>query len=452
MHILVVDDDSNVCQSLAWLLQKDGHRVHTCRSGEDAVAAVDKEMFNLVFLDVVMPGMGGLSALERMLSRERTLRVVMISGAADLSMAVRAIKMGAYDFLEKPLNPEKVQVVVNHIQKQEQVRAQVENLQSIVDQEYKMIGTSAAMQQVYRAIEMAAPSEGRILIMGENGTGKELVAREIHKKSGRANQPFIQLNCAAIPRELIESELFGYEKGAFTGAAQRKTGLIEKAHGGTLLLDEVGDMALETQAKLLRVLQENEFYRVGGTSAYHFDVRIISATNKDLQKEISLGNFRQDLYFRLNVIPLVIPPLRQHREDIPLLTKHFLTNYCRRNGKKMKQVTEDAMIILQNYPWPGNVRELKNIMERLAIMIEKKVIDDEAVSLVLATKSFVQTGDSDSELPLKVQLQNFEKKILKEGMIKHQGNISRLAAALKTDRANLHRKLKQYGIKYGVSA
>lgn len=448
MHILVADDDQNICESLSWLLKSEGHNVRVCGSGEEAVALCRQEPFELVFLDVMMPGMGGLAALSQIMSEQAQVKVVMISGQADLSMAVQATRAGAYDFLEKPLHPEKVILEVAHLRKEMQIHTQVNTLRKLVDQEYQLVGKSPVMQMLRRTIEKAAPSEGRILIFGENGTGKEMVAREIHRASLRADKPFVQLNCAALPKELIESELFGYEKGAFTGAAQRKPGLIEQADEGTLLLDEVGDMALETQAKLLRVLQENEYYRVGGTAPQRFDVRIIAATNKDLQAEIDQGRFRQDLYFRLHVIPVTVPPLRAHLEDMPELAEHFITLVCRRNGKKMKTLTPQALAALQSYSWPGNVRELRNIIERLVIMVEKEVIDAEEVRAVIG----VGTAGAEAmpaiafDQSLRDQVQAYERSILLRGLQQFNGNISRLAAALQTDRANLHRKLRQYGI------
>ncbi len=448
MHILVADDDQNICESLSWLLKSEGHSVRVCGSGEEAVALCRQEPFELVFLDVMMPGMGGLAALSQIMSEQPQVKVVMISGQADLSMAVQATRAGAYDFLEKPLHPEKVILEVAHLRKEMQIHTQVNTLRKLVDQEYQLVGKSPVMQMLRRTIEKAAPSEGRILVFGENGTGKEMVAREIHRASLRADKPFVQLNCAALPKELIESELFGYEKGAFTGATQRKPGLIEQADGGTLLLDEVGDMALETQAKLLRVLQENEYYRVGGTAPQRFDVRIIAATNKDLQAEIDLGRFRQDLYFRLHVIPITVPPLRAHLEDMPELAGHFVALVCQRNGKKMKTLTPQALAALQSYSWPGNVRELRNIIERLVIMVEKEVMDAEEVRPVIGVGTAEVEGMPAIafDQPLRDQLQAYERSILLRGLQQFNGNISRLAAALQTDRANLHRKLRQYGI------
>ena len=450
MRIIVTDDDKNIRDSLQWLLQKDGHEVVLCQNGEDASAISKSESFDMGFCDVKMPGMGGLKALENMLANQPQLKIIMISGQADISTAVTATKLGAYDFMEKPLNPEKVLLEVKKIENQLAVQARVDKLSSIVNLDYQMIGDSPAMQNLREAINRAAPSDSRILIYGENGAGKELVAREIHKKSGRTGA-FVQLNCAALPRDLIESELFGYEKGAFTGAHKRKIGMIEEAENGTLLLDEVGDMAPETQAKLLRVLQENEFTRVGSTKAQKFDVRIISATNKDLSKEIEKGVFREDLYFRLNVIPITVPCLRERQTDIPQLVNHFINVYAVKNGKRPKQISQSAMQLLKSYTWPGNIRELRNTIERLSIMINHDTIEDKDIQSVLGLTSSptpVQTKpSSEEEMPLKDILNDFEKNVLQQAFKKYEGNVSRMASALQTDRANLHKKLKKYGIK-----
>jgi len=452
MRILVVDDDKNICESLSWILEQKGHQVNTCSSGEAALNKTKNERFDVAFMDLMMPGMGGLKALEKILANQPQLKIFMISGQADIPTAVRATKLGAYDFLEKPLNPEKVILEIKKIREQENAKSQISHLKKLVDLDYQMIGDSPPIQNLRDIIQQAAPSEGRILIYGENGTGKELVAREIHKKSNRSDGPFVQLNCAAIPSELIESELFGYEKGAFTGANRKKQGLIEQAEGGTLMLDEIGDMALETQAKLLRVLQENEFYRVGSTSPQKFNVRIISATNKDLSEEIENGSFRQDLYFRLNVIPIRVPTLREHAEDIPQLVEHFLTTYSRKNGKKQKTMAPEAEHYLQQYHWPGNIRELKNILERLAIMTKTEKISRHDVEMVLGALEPVKSKQMhsvsmDDSIPLKEQITNFEKMLLEKAYAKYHGNVSHIAAALDTDRANLHKKLKKFGIK-----
>jgi two-component system nitrogen regulation response regulator NtrX len=326
----------------------------------------------------------------------------------------------------------------------------------MVNLDYQLIGSSPVMQKLFLEIEKAAPTDGRIFIFGENGTGKELVAREIHRRSLRAKEPFIKINCAAIPKELIESELFGHEKGAFTGAIQRKIGVFETANRGTLLLDEIGDMALETQAKLLRVLQENEFVRVGGTTPISFNIRIISATNKDLKALIAAGQFREDLYFRVNVVPIFVAPLQEHREDIPVLIRHFLTDYSKKNGKPIKQITEEALIPFLEYRWPGNIRELRNMIERLVIMADRAVVSYRDVvnflpELMLKGEGKIHTGSDlmelENPLSLKEYLDQFEKRLLEHHFIKAQKNVSRLSQNLSTDRANLHRKLKKYGIK-----
>ncbi len=449
MRFLVVDDDTNVCSSLKWLLTQEGHKVQTGSNGNAAVKLVQENEFDAAFMDVMMPELNGLDALKKILEIAPQLKVFMISGQADIEMAVKATKYGAYDFLEKPLNPERTLLEVRKLVEQTKAQKEINSLKKLADVDYRIVGDSLVIKNLLEIVHRAAPSEGRILIFGENGTGKELVAREIHKTSARADAPFVQLNCAAIPGELIESELFGYEKGAFTGAIRRKPGLIEQAEGGTLFLDEVGDMALETQAKLLRVLQENEFFRVGSTKPIKFNVRILAATNKDLSAEIKQGRFREDLYFRLNVIPVNVPPLRERLEDIPDLVSHFLQRYSIKNGKKLKKLSDKSIQMLQNYHWPGNVRELGNIIERLAIMTIGDNIMEQDVSLVLGG-----TGDNNenaftsnsSFTSLKDQMDQVEKAILLKALKDCEGNISKVSSMLQTDRANLYKKFKKYGI------
>ena len=449
MRILVVDDDENIVHSLSWLLKKNGLEVDTALDGKAGVSLALKNKYDVVFLDVMMPGIDGLQALEKLADRLPALKVFMISGHADLSVAVKATRLGAYDFLEKPLNPEKVLIEIKKLREQVHLKNHVDRLQEMVEFDHQMLGISEAMRALKATIEIAAPSEGRILIYGENGTGKELVSREIHDKSRRALFPFIQLNCAALPRELIESELFGYEKGAFTGAQKAKPGLIEQAEGGSLLLDEVGDMMLETQAKLLRVLQENTFYRVGGTTPHRFDVRILAATNKNLEEEIVQGRFRQDLYYRLNVIPIVVPPLRERQTDIPLLARHFLSVFCHKNHKAEKNIADLAIKSLHRYSWPGNIRELKNTMERLAIMVQEKTIQKHHVDSVLSSGSVPEPffAETQNSLSLKEQMNGFERALLQQTYDRCEGNVSQMAKVLKTDRANLYRKLVRYQIK-----
>jgi two-component system, NtrC family, nitrogen regulation response regulator NtrX len=450
MRILVVDDDENIVSSLKWLLEREEHQVTTGQNGSQAVQCCKENLFDAAFLDVVMPGMGGLEALQQILVEQPEIKIFMISGNADISIAVKATKLGAYDFLEKPLNPERVLVELEKLNKHHQAINRVKDLRKWIELEFQMIGASLAMQQLREMIDKAAPTDGRILIRGENGTGKELVAREIHRKSLRANQAFVQLNCAALPKDLIESELFGYEKGAFTGAHKRKPGLIEQAEGGTLLLDEVGDMALETQAKLLRVLQENQFTRLGGVKPHEFDVRILAATNKNLEVEIENQRFRPDLFYRLNVIPIYVPSLNERIQDIPKLAEHFLALYCKKNGKRKPLLSEEAMLTLKNCIWRGNVRELKNIMERLAIMTSVDIIRQKDVNNVLGKN--VSSNKEIQSQSLKDHIQHFERDLLQKAFDQYDGNVTHIAEALKTDRANLYRKLQRYGIKNKIEA
>jgi len=343
---------------------------------------------------------------------------------------------------------------VKNVENHQQMLKEVANLKKLVDYDYQMVGNSPGMERLRKELEKAAPSEGRILIFGENGTGKELVAREIHQKSHRNNRPFVKVNCAAIPKELIESELFGHEKGSFTGAIKKKIGMFEEANEGTLLLDEVGDLSFESQAKLLRVLQENEFLRVGGTTSIQFDIRVISATNKNLHQEIASGNFREDLFFRLNVIPIRVPSLRERKEDIPMLARHFLSTYCLRNGKRPINICDEAIEPLIHYQWQGNVRELKNFMERLVIMTDSDEIGlrevlnilPESFSRQFTPQLNIDNFSSDGT-SLRDRLDFFEQQLLMREFNKAGGNVSRMADNLKTDRPNLHRKLKKYGIK-----
>ncbi|MDZ7376073.1 MAG: sigma-54 dependent transcriptional regulator, partial [candidate division KSB1 bacterium] len=372
LRILIIDDDPKIAESLSDFLGEMGHQTQACGDGESGLQIATEEHFDLIFLDVRLPRMDGLQVLEQLKRLRPDQRVIMISGHGELEIAVKATKLGADNFLEKPLHPDKLLLEVKNVERQQSLLNEMATLRKLVDFDYEMVGNSPAMQRLRQEIDRAAPTESRILIYGENGSGKELVARAIHQKSHRHHKPFIKVNCAAIPKELIESELFGYEKGAFTGASKRKNGLIEEADGGTLLLDEVGDLSPESQAKLLRVLQENEFVRVGGTQPVRFDVRIISATNKDLQQQMQQGSFREDLFFRLNVIPIRVPALRERREDIPILVRHFINLYCMKNGKRPIQVSEAALQPLMHYQWRGNVRELKNFIERLLIMSDRE--------------------------------------------------------------------------------
>ncbi len=454
MRVLIVDDEPNIRKSLEGLLKDEGHSASSCPSGEEALERVRAESFDAVLLDVMLPGMNGLEVLERIRPLIPDAQILVMSGHADISTAVKAVQAGARQFLEKPVDPDRLLIELRNLESQKNLEARIASLETFVESENEMIGESEAMVRLRQDIAKAAPTEGRVLIFGENGTGKELVARQVHGRSRRKDRPFVSLNCAALPQALVESELFGYEKGAFTGAVSRKSGLFEAAQGGTLFLDEIGDMAPETQAKLLRVLQENEAVRVGGTAPYSFDVRVIAATNKNLAQEIEAGRFREDLFYRLNVVPLHVPPLRNRGEDIILLANVFLERIGRKTGKGMMRWDSGAPDRMRRYAWPGNVRELRNFVERLVIMADGKVITSEEVARALpggrggipSTRES-RSPEPDSELSLSENLERYEKEILQRGFVETGGNVSLLSRRLQVDRANLHRKLKAYGIK-----
>ena len=460
LRILIVDDEPNICATLQGLLEDLGHRARSCSSGEAALELLSQEYFDLVFLDVRLPGMDGLATLEQIAERKLEVAVIMISAHAEVELAIRATRLGAFNFLEKPLHPQKITLEVTNFAERQRLEQEMRALRRQAPHLMRgeMIGESPAIQKLRADLRRAAVSDSRVLIYGENGTGKELVAAALHQQSGRRDKPFVKVNCAAIPRELIESELFGHERGAFTGAARRKIGLIEEADGGSIFLDEVGDMALETQAKLLRVLQENELTRVGGTQPIRFDVRVISATNKNLQEEIRTGRFREDLFFRLNVIPLSLPPLRDPARagDLRLLAAHFLSELGLAQGRRPKTLAPEAAEVLETYHWPGNVRELRNIVERLLIMSDDEVVRPEHVRsalpglrarLVEELPEPTVAGPAADGLSLRERVEGFEKRLLENTFREANGNVSQMARLLRTDRANLHRKLQRYRIK-----
>jgi len=454
MKILICDDEANLRIALQNLLEDDGHTVVCCDTGEAAVEAVSRETFDVAFLDVVLPGINGLETLTKLQNISPHVEVLMMSGHSDLSTAVHATKLGAVNFFEKPLNPDRILIELKHIEEKLTLQSRLSSLEDLVGHEDEIIGVSGMMKSLKSAIAKAAPSDGRVMITGENGTGKELVARAVHHLSHRHHRPFISLNCAALPKDLVESELFGYEKGAFTGAMKRKPGRFELADNGTLFLDEIGDMTLEVQAKLLRVLEENEAIRLGGDRPYHFDIRIITATNKNLVKCIEENTFREDLYYRLNVILLDVPPLRSRREDIPLLAQYFLEKLTHRSGQGLRLWDQSALTALQEYDWPGNVRELRNFVERLVIMGEGDVINGDMVRMHFpaagggrSLSAAVRDFDGGDENSLKNLVNRYEKSLLAQCHRECGGNVSRMARILKTDRANLHRKLKYHGIK-----
>jgi two-component system nitrogen regulation response regulator NtrX len=449
LHILIVDDEPRIRHSLRSLLTEEGYETHDEATGELALEALKRTAYDLIFLDLKLPGMNGIDVLKKIRKQAPGCAVIMMSGQSDLETAVEATKLGAHTFLEKPLNAERVLIEVGHINRKLSLEARVQVLEAMID-DSEIIGESPVMKHLRETIRKAAPTNGRLLILGENGTGKELVARAVHRLSLRREGPFVTLNCAAIPENLVESELFGHEKGAFTGADKMKAGRFEIADGGTLFLDEVGDMNPDTQAKLLRVLQENEAVRLGGHIPYRFDVRVIAATNKDLQSEIKAGKFREDLFYRLNVIPVRVPALRERPGDISLLAQHFLHRICQKTGKSPKQWDDGCMAVFESYSWPGNVRELMNFTERMVILSHHDTISADDVAEALPEgyeRPIHQPKASQSILSLREQVETFEKQILLQGFRDVGGNVSELSRRLKIDRANLHRKLKIYGIK-----
>jgi two-component system, NtrC family, nitrogen regulation response regulator NtrX len=445
MHktVLIVDDEKSICQSLGSILADEGYEVLTAENGEDALKIVEEEIPCLVLLDIWLPGMDGIEVLKLIKSEHPQVRVIIMSGHGTIETAVKATKLGAFDFIEKPLSLEKVIIDVNHVF--DVIRLEEENklLKQKIIHDYDLTGTSAPTLELKEMISIVAPTNAWILIMGENGTGKELVARSIHRQSKRAGKPFIEVNCAAIPEDLIESELFGHEKGAFTGATEKRRGKFDLAHEGTLFLDEVADMSLKAQAKILRILQEKKFERVGGSTVIPTDVRVLAATNKDLEKEMEEGRFRQDLYYRLNVIPLRILPLRDRKEDVPALVNRFLQELALKEGETEKTIKEDALAILMEYSWPGNVRELKNIIERLVIMIPNNEITANDIPSLIREYQSAEPDETDS---LRLAKMDFEKRYILKKLQEYDGNISKTAEAIGLERSNLHRKIKRYNL------
>ncbi len=448
--ILIVDDEISIRQSLEGILEDEGFATFFAATGEECLTLLQTEDPDLILLDIWMPGIDGLETLKKIKQTRPQQLVVMMSGHGTIETAVKATQFGAFDFIEKPLSLEKVLLSIQNALKIGQLVAENKALKEKIGHDYQMIGNSEVIEQLKQQIKMAAPSSGWVLINGENGTGKELVARAIHLQSTRANKPFVEINCAAIPEELIESELFGHEKGAFTGATSARRGKFDQANGGTLFLDEIGDMSLKTQAKILRILQEHKFDRVGGNRTIEVDVRVIAATNKNLQEEMSSGKFREDLFFRLNVLPFHVPPLRKRKDDIPRLCAHFLHYFCGKESREIKTISKPALNSLMEYNWPGNVRELKNLIERLVIMTPGKEINLSDLPLVISQKN--HKNDSQrmitSDLPASYReaKEIFEKQFLLDRLRENDWNVSRTAEQIGLERSNLHRKIKGYQI------
>jgi two-component system nitrogen regulation response regulator NtrX len=446
-RILVVDDETAIREAIRMTLEYEGYRVDEARSGQDGLDKATRTAYDAILLDIKMPVLDGIEVLENLKSQRVAAPVIMVSGHGDVSTAVECTKRGAFDFLEKPLNRDKLLLAVRNAVRQQKLEEENIELRDRVERDYQIVGEAPAMKELRAQIDLAAPTKATVLIQGESGTGKELVAREIHRRSARANGPFVQVNCAAIPEELIESELFGHEKGSFTGAVRKQTGKFVAADGGTIFLDEIGDMSLRTQAKVLRVLQEGEVEPVGAATVVKVEVRVIAATNKDLTEEIRAGRFREDLFYRLNVIPIRTPPLRERKEDIPLLAQHFAKVFSQEYNKHEKRFSAAALKALQDAAWRGNVRELRNMIERLVIMIPSDTID---IGDLPAEFFRAATEIISSSMRL-ATLQEFkdeaEKAFIVAKLREHGWNVSKTAEAIDTPRSNLYKKIEQYAIK-----
>ena len=444
--ILIVDDEPSIVQSLKGLLSDEGFEVMTAPNGYEALKTIERESPDLVLLDIWMPGIDGIETLKEIKANNPFIQVIVITGHGNVETAVKATKLGAFDLIEKPLSIDKVIVGINNALNFRRLEEENRYLRRKTLAKNSIDGNSPHILQLKQNIAAVAPTDTWVLISGENGTGKELVARTIYQLGNRAEKPFVDVNCAAIPEELIESELFGHEKGAFTGATTKKRGKFEIANEGTLFLDEISDMSLKTQAKILRVLQEQQFQRVGGSRVLKVDVRVIAATNKDLTVEIEAGRFREDLYYRLNVLPIEVPSLRERKDDIPLLVDHFLNDCALQNRTRCKTIDEEALDILKRYAWPGNVRELKNLIERLVILVPGDQItkDDIPPSYriekpwpSLMEESYLMTND------FKDAKKAFEETFIREKLRENDGNVSQTARQIGVGRSYLHKKLKQ---------
>jgi two-component system, NtrC family, nitrogen regulation response regulator NtrX len=449
-NLLLIDDDPNTLASLARAFRLAGHEATVCDNAARAAELLRNDRFDLILSDVVMPGKSGLELLEELKKAGVQTPIVLISGQANIEMAVKATRLGALDFLEKPLSTDKLLVTVENALRLSRLQDENRELRQRLGK-HELVGTGPAMEKLLAQINRVAPSETRVCILGETGTGKELVARAIHEKSPRAANPFITLNCAAVPAELIESELFGHEKGAFTGAAGRHLGKFEQAEGGTLFLDEIGDMPLAMQAKLLRVLEEGEVERVGGDKPVKVSVRVIVATHRDLEESIKKNEFRRDLYHRIYVFPLLLPPLRQRPEDFPVLTGHFARQVAAQNGWKEKLFSDDAIAELRKYSWPGNVRELRNIVERLVLISGEDTVTAEDVRLVLpvtdvASGAITNIAGDPGQGTLVQRTEAFEREVLLTEIRRHNFHMTNVARALGLERSHLYKKCQQLGI------
>jgi two-component system nitrogen regulation response regulator NtrX len=439
--VLLVDDDPRIRRALRGVLEDEGHSVDEAPDGAQALAALEHRAFDAVLLDVNMPGMSGLDALVAIRETAPNTGVIMVSGEGTIATAVQALKRGAFDFIEKPADPEHLLRVLAQAAQLSELRRATPQAAQTPESDLGLIGASPAIATLLADIRRVAPSQAKVLITGESGVGKDLVAEAIHRLSKRADKPFVKLNCAAIPRDLVESELFGHEKGAFTGALQRKVGRLERADQGTLFLDEIGDLSAESQAKLLRALETGEVDRIGATDTIKVDVRILSATNKDLAEAMETGEFRRDLFYRLNGVPLHVAPLRERRTDIAALAGHFLARACAAEGKTEKRLSAEAIALLEEYRWPGNVRELRNLMERAAILVESLEVKGEDLA------SWLDSGAASEESAgLRGEIERREAEAIRKALEQAGWNVTQAAAGLGIDRTNLHRKMRKYAI------
>lgn len=448
--VLIVDDEESVLELLEDVLADEGFQVRRAENGREALDMIARESFDVALMDIRMPEMDGMEALRRIQEQSRKTGVILMTAYATTDVAIQAMKMGAFDYVLKPFDLDEVVMVIKKAVGVQEMAGELDDLRLQLGQVYQpgtIIGSSPAMQEVYKTIGRVAASTATVLIRGESGTGKELVAQAIHFNSNRHQGPLVKLNCAALPESLLESELFGHERGAFTGAVGRKTGLFELAHGGTIFLDEIGEISPATQAKLLRVLQEKEIQRVGGTETLKIDVRIVAATNKNLERAVKEGAFREDLFFRLNVVPIFLPPLRERKEDIPLLAQYFLSKYSREFDKPVTGVSPEAIRLLNNYAWPGNIRELENVCERAVIMAQGPFILPEHIPMGIQTEQLgIDLEVTRSRLPLKEIVADIERQVILRVLEETNWNRTMAAESLGLNRRSLYAKMKEYGI------
>ena len=445
-NIIIIDDEQEICESIKMILDYADYSVEYYTDSSKGLKKLEENGFDALLLDIQMPGLNGFEVLEKIQGSDLGLNVIMISAFSSLENAVKATKLGAFDFIEKPIDRDKLLISVRNAVQNSNLVKENKKLREDLYSESIILGESTAMKNILETIKRVAVSDARVLIHGENGTGKELVAREIHKKSNRSDKPIVEVNCAAIPNELIESELFGHEKGSFTGAVNKRIGKFEQANGGTLFLDEIGDMSHQAQAKVLRAIEDGKIERVGGAEKIEVDVRIISATNKDLKEEIEKENFREDLYHRLNVIPITIPPLRERVDDIPILVNSFTDKICEKNGITKMKFSDKAMKLIQGLKWTGNVRELRNFIERVVILVPKDIVEEKDIQDLLPRKDAKKDDMFDMTNSFQEFKERAEKKFIEKQLEANSWNISKTAEILDIQRSHLYSKMKKYNI------